>query len=86
MPYNTQTLRELIELINDEALFHKREIPGDADDFEHRDDTSLSPKYDLYECINMLIAIYDMHDNEIDDPKVIDMISSIKHKIKDCAH
>ena len=80
-----KTIQEIVALLNDDALFHNREISGDQDDFEMRE-KSFSTKYDLYECINMLIAIYDQCDEEITDPDISNLVMEIKDKIKSCLH
>ena len=54
----------MIQVINDDALFRKRDIPGDQDEFEDRsmmDEGQI--KHDLYSAINDLIRVYDMLDN-----------------------
>lgn len=56
-------IREIAHLLNDEALFHMRDIPGDQDDFEDR--SVIEPdqaRHMIYVCINELMDMYDALD------------------------
>ena len=76
-------IREIIQVLNDEALFHAREIPGDQDVFEPRggqnvQDTGMT-KYGIYESIQSLIDLYD----RIEESELTNEAASIISHIKD---
>jgi hypothetical protein len=73
-------IREMIQMLNDEALFHQRVIPGDQDEFEDR--AFLDPeqtRHSLYICINELIAAYDA----MNERGAIENVSSEVEELKD---
>ena len=72
-------IREMIQLINDDALFRNREIPGDQDEFEDRDVIDVDVvKHDLYSIINDLIEVYDRLETPEDIGRYADSIKKIK--------
>jgi hypothetical protein len=76
-------VKEMTQILNDDALFHQREIPGDADDFESRSQTDPGEaRHALYVCINELIDLYDQieeseYDAQMSD-KIIDLMEVIE--------
>ncbi len=76
-------VREIAQVLNDEALFHKREIPGDTDDYEDR--SVIDPgqtRYDLYACINEMIEVYDALDEKNCTGQMQEAISRIKDAVE----
>lgn len=72
-------IREMIQLINDDAIFRSRDIPGDQDEFEDRDVIDIDiVKHDLYCAINNLIDAYDKIETPEDIGRCADDIKKIK--------
>jgi len=72
------TIREMLGLLNDEALFHQRKIPGDQDDYESR--RSIDPsetRHQMYTIINNLISAYDVVGDDYGNPEVQEIIEQI---------
>jgi len=79
-----QYIREIVALINDDALFHKREVPGDQDDYEDRLSIDSDPgvvRHDVYDSINGLINVYDRAGDNYNDPAVIENVKNIRHLV-----
>jgi hypothetical protein len=73
-------IREMIQLINDDALFKTRDIPGDQDEFEQKSVIDVDQvKYDLYCAINDLIAVYD----RLETPESVGQCAEPIKKIKE---
>ncbi len=70
----------MIQLLNDEALFHQRDIPGDQDEFEDRDVIDASPmvRHDLYSSIDDMINAYDQIGDDYSDADVAIIVKEIK--------
>jgi len=88
MQKNIQRLiDESIEILNDEALFHRRDVPGDQDDFEpdlrHAPKNSSMSKYDLYESIQAMIEIYDHLDESKITSDISEKIDDVKNAIRE---
>ena len=80
-------IREMIQLLNDEALFHQRDVPGDQDEFEDRDMIDASPmiRHDLYSSIGDMINVYDALGDDYSDSEIAIIVKEIKeatHKLK----
>lgn len=80
-------IQEIIQLLNDEALFHQREIPGDQDDFEDRAMMQPDPvaRHDLYSSIDDMIGVYDKLGDDYTDAEITVIVKEIKaaaHKLK----
>lgn len=77
-----QEIREIIQLLNDEALFHKRNA---KDEFETTKEASPAElRHSLYETICSLIDVYDELSEENMSPTMssnIKKLSSIVKKI-----
>lgn len=76
-------IREIVALINDDALFHKRDVPGDQDDYEDRvqaDDPGVL-RNDVYSSINDLIGVYDKVGDDYTDPDVAENVKDIRKLI-----
>lgn len=68
----------MLGLLNDEALFHQRSIPGDQDDYESK--RSIDPgatRHQMYTIINNLISAYDAIGDDYFDPSVQEVIAQI---------
>lgn len=79
-----QYIREIVALINDDALFHKRDVPGDQDDYEDRPTGDRDPgvvRHDVYDAINGLINVYDKVGDDYTDPIVIENVKNIRQLI-----
>ena len=75
-------IREMIQLINDDALFKSRDIPGDQDEFEHKSVIDIDQvKHDLYYAINALIDVYD----KLETPESVGQCAEPIKKIKELA-
>ena len=59
----------MISLLNDDALFHQRDIPGNQDDFEDRSMFSnpATSRHDLYSSIDDMIKVYDTLSDDYND-------------------
>jgi hypothetical protein len=89
-----RTLREIIQsIISDDALYRRKDIPGDVDDPPGADcgcketcscnDEHLTPKYALYNLIGDAIRIYDaMEGDETGIPDLDKEIIEIGKSIK----
>jgi hypothetical protein len=76
-----QYIREIISLINDDALFHKRDIPGTQDDYEDRVTLDQDPgvsRNDVYSSINDLIHAYDAIGDDYNDPAIVEDVKNIR--------
>ena len=72
-------IREIAQIINDDALFHARDIPGNQDDFEDR--LNVEPdeaRHMVYACINELIEVYDSLDESACSNETSEAISQVK--------
>ena len=94
-----KSLREAVRaMLQDDALYTRRDLPGDADDptdedecdcgcnsCNHSDeeDDYVTPKYALYSMIGDAINIYDqMDDDEFDDEEMNHMIMEMAAEIR----
>ena len=79
---------ETMQILNDEALFHKRDIPGDQDEFEPRRsshfDTGKS-RYEMFSAIEMMIEIYDHLDESRITPEIAAAAMNVKKSIRELA-
>ncbi len=75
-------VREITQILNDEALFHQREVPGDQDDFEDR--SVLDPgqtRHMLYVCINDMMEAYDKLDEQSYTGQMKEAIAQVKSAV-----
>lgn len=75
-------VREIAQILNDEALFHQREVPGDQDDFEDR--SVLDPgqtRHMLYVCINDMMEAYDKLDERSCTGQMKEAIAQVKKAV-----
>ena len=73
-----KTIREMLGLLNDEALFHQRSIPGDQDDYEGRSTNDPGEtRHQMYTIINNLISVYDAVGDDYSDPQLQEIIAQI---------
>jgi len=81
-----QQIREIIQVLNDEALFHSREIPGNQDVFEPRVERHTQDsgeiKYSIFESIQSLIEVYDCIDEATLTSEAASIISHIRNDIE----
>jgi len=76
-----QYIREIITLINDDALFHKRDIAGTQDEYEDRVALDQDPgvsRNDMYSSINDLIHVYDAIGDDYNDPSIVEDVKNIR--------
>lgn len=76
-------VKEIAQILNDEALFHQREVPGDQDEFEDR--SVLDPgqtRHMLYVCINEMIEAYDKLDERSCTGQMSESIKQIKKAVE----
>jgi len=73
-------IQEIIQLLNDEALFHQKEIPGDQDSFEDRAMVQTAPvtRHDLYSSIDDMIGVYDKLGDDYSDAEIEIIVKEIK--------
>lgn len=76
-------ISELSQILNDEALFHQREIPGDQDDFEDRGiQDPNQTRHTLYVCINEMIEIYDkIEEGTYSDARIKEAVNKVSSAI-----
>lgn len=79
-------IREIIQVLNDEALFHARDIPGDQDVFEPKRqgmsrDAGMT-KYGIFDAIEAMIDIYDHVDEAHLNDEAASIIAHIQDDIK----
>lgn len=74
-------IQEIIQVINDDALFSKRDIPGDVDNADAISEDPGKVRHDMYEAINKLISAYDMIGDDYGDQEVILIVSEIKSAV-----
>lgn len=94
---NMKTLREAIRaMIQDDALYKRKDLPGDLDDPEPEEDCNcgcgscsdnssdyVTPKYALYSMIGDAINLYDnMENDELEDDEMNEMILDIADAIR----
>jgi len=75
-------VREIAQILNDEALFHQREVPGDQDDFEDR--SVIDPgqtRHMLYVCINDMMETYDKLDEQSCTGQMKEAIAQVKSAV-----
>jgi hypothetical protein len=92
-----KTLREAIRaMIQDDALYKRKDLPGDLDDTESEEDCNcgcdtcndssndyVTPKYALYSMIGDAINLYDnMENDELEDNEMNEMILDIADAIR----
>lgn len=92
-----KTLREAIRaMIQDDALYKRKDLPGDLDDPEPEEDCNcgcgscsdnssdyVTPKYALYSMIGDAINLYDnMENDELEDDEMNEMILDIADAIR----
>ena len=94
-----QSIREVIRaILRDDALYKRKDLPGDVDDPPSScgckgscDSCSgedyVTPKYALYSMIGDAISIYDeMESDEFGDDEVNDLILSTAQRIRSLKH
>lgn len=96
-------LKEMIrQIIRDDALYRRKDLPGDIDDPEDEHDKGdcacgcgtcastedyVTPKYALYSMIGDAIQMYDqMENDEFDDDEINELILSIAREFRSISH
>ena len=87
-------IREVIRaIIQDDALYKRKDLPGDVDDPDHDcdcgcescsgNDDFVTPKYALYSMIGDAISVYDsMDDDGFEDEEMNDVIMRIAENFR----
>jgi hypothetical protein len=78
---------ESLEILNDEALFHRRDIPGDQDEFEPESSAPRSDpgmiKYEVYASIEKMIEIYDHLNESKISSEIESKLANVKKAIRE---
>jgi hypothetical protein len=75
-----QYIQEMISLLNDDAIFHQRDIPGNQDDFEDRlmSRNPATSRHELYSSIDDMIKVYDALGDDYNDEEIAAIVQEIK--------